>query len=149
MAIEFPSTKATKDEIRGVIGQDVMFYLEGTPVPCSGCLVINAYDGVNETSTNWECTTCSGNYWIFVDEEVSTKAHVRWKAQDQLDRDTAGATFVGDCNVTIALDTLTEGQVSKIKYIVADSRKVLPTETIHRGAPRDRIRFICREYGKT
>jgi len=150
VAIEFPSTKSTKDSIRAAIGQTVSFYLEGSYTECSLCSGANLLDGINKTSLNSLCSECSGAYYLFTDDVVTTTAHVRWNSQDISDKDTAGESFVGDCSITIDIDVLTSDQISSIKYIIADSRKLNPTQKIYRGVPtRDRIRFLCTEFEKS
>jgi len=149
MTISFPSTKATKDAIRNAIGQVVTFVIRGDATPCPVCSGLDQYDGVNEVSLNPYCTTCSGQYWITADVESGVMAHVRWRTQDEPEMGVGGSVPEGDVYITIASDALSEANIVKIKYIVADSRKVQVYREIHRGVPsRDRIRFVCREWGK-
>jgi hypothetical protein len=92
---------------------------------------------------------CSGLYWLTDDDIVEVTAHVRWTTQDSPNRGQTGMTLEGDCNITVSSDALTEAQIVKIKEIRADSRKLQPYKTIYKGAhTRDRIRFVCREFGK-
>ncbi len=149
MTINFPSTKATKDAIRNAIGQTVTFVIRGDHTPCPVCSGLDQYDGVNEASLNPYCTTCSGQYWIISDVESGIVAHVRWRNQDEPNYGVGGSVPEGDCFITIANDALSEDNIVKIRYIVADSRKLQVYREIHRGVPsRDRIRFVCREWGK-
>jgi len=149
MAIEFPVTKTIKDAIRDAIGQTVTFVIRGVATACTVCSGLEYYDEINEASLDPYCATCSGLYWITEDVYSGVTAHVRWKLQDQPDLGVGGETFEGDCIITIASDAISEANVAKVKYIVADSRKVQVYRTIYRGVPtRDRIRFIAREYGK-
>lgn len=151
MAITFPSDyKEQIDEIRDVIGQTVTFYLEGTPTVCPVCSGAGYYDPVNETSTDWACFLCSGAYYLYNDDTESIKAHVRWKSSDIPEFTTAGFYPQGTCTVTIDINDLADNQISLIKYIVADNRKLQVNEVVKRGVPtRNRIRFVCKEYEKT
>jgi hypothetical protein len=147
--IYFPQTKATKDAIRSAIGQQVAFLIRGTPAACPTCTT-SGYDPVNESSLNTFCTTCSGTYWIASDTIVSRVAHVRWTREDEPNRGVAGSTLDGDCSITIAIDALTADQLGKIKQVTVDSRKLEVYRSIYRGVQeRDRVRLICREFGKT
>jgi len=149
MTITFPQTKATKDAIRDAIGQVVTFVLEGVATPCPVCSGLDQYDPVNESSLNSFCTTCSGLYWIVADVSSGIVAHVRWRTADQPNMDVGGETMEGDVSITISIDDLSNANIVKIKHIVADSRKVQVYRTIYRGVPtRDRVRFICKEWGK-
>ncbi len=147
--MEFPNTKATKDAIRAVIGTDVTFVVQGTPSPCPVCSGAGLFDEVNEASLNSFCTTCSGLYWLTVDDEIEVNAHVRWAREDEPSREVGGSTLMGDCYITVAIDALTTTQISKVKEVRVDGRKLEVYRAIMRGVPtRDRIRFVCREWGK-
>ncbi len=147
--IEFPSTKATKDAIRDAIGQIVTFVIRDDETACPVCSGLSKYDPVNEASLDPFCSTCSGLYWIVSDLTSGIMAHVRWRTQDQPNMDVAGETLEGDASITIASDALSEANMVKIRYIIADSRKLQVYRTIYRGVPtRDRIRFICKEWSK-
>ena len=149
MTITFPATKPTKDAIRQAIGQTVTFIIRGVATACPVCSGLDYYDEVNEASLDPYCTTCSGQYWITADVYSGVVAHVRWRTQDQPDMQVGGETFDGDCIVTIDVDAISSSNIVKIKEVVADSRKLQVYRTIYRGVPqRDRIRFICREWGK-
>jgi len=149
MAITFPSTKATKDAIRDAIGQTATFVIRGVESPCPVCSGLEYYDEINEASINPYCTTCSGFYWITADAYSGVTAHVRWKAQDQPDMTVGGNVPEGDCTITIDIDDISSDNIVKIKEIIADSRRLQVYRTIYRGVPqRDRIRFVCREWGK-
>jgi hypothetical protein len=147
--MEFPATKTTKDAIREVIGHLAVFVIQGDETACPVCSSADLYDGVNEVSLDSFCTTCSGAYWLTEDVASGVVAHVRWRTEDQPDMQQTGETLIGDCFVTIPVDALTSSQIDKIKEIRVDSRKIQPYRTIYRGAPtRDRVRFVCREFGK-
>jgi len=152
MTISFPSdTKSIKDSIRTAVGQTATFVLQSATTACPECSISGGlyYDEVNNVSLNQYCTTCSGAYWIDTDSTTDVIAHVRWKTGDESDYGPAGYSLIGDVSVTIASDALTSEQLSQIKEIIIDSRKVKPYRTIYRGAPtRDRIRFTCRESEK-
>lgn len=149
MTINFPPTKSTKDAIRQAIGQVATFILQGDAVACSVCSGADLYDSVNDLSLDPFCATCSGKYWITQDVESGILAHVRWRSGDESDYGIAGETLMGDCFVTIAIDSLLESQIVKIKEIVVDDRKLEVYRTMKRGVPdRDRIRFVCREVGR-
>lgn len=149
MTIQFPTTKSTKDAIRDAIGKTVTFLVRGDAVACPVCSGLDLYDSVNELSLDQWCTTCSGAYWITGDVEIDVTAHVRWRSGDESDWGIAGETFMGDCSITIAVDSLSESQIVKIKEARVDSRKLEIQRAIKRGVPaRDRIRFVCREVGK-
>lgn len=149
MTIQFPTTKAKKDAIRDTIGQTVTFVLEGVATPCPVCSGADLYDSVNELSLDQWCSTCSGRYWIVSDVDEEVTAHVRWRTGDESDWGIAGETLAGDCIITVAIDSLSDDQIVKIKEVRADSRKLEVFRTIKRGVPtRDRIRFVCREVGK-
>jgi hypothetical protein len=150
MTITFPSTKAIKDEIRGAIGQTVTFVLEGTPTACPVCSGANLYDGVNEASLNPYCATCDGKYWLDTGDVTSgIVAHVRWTRQDEPDYTSGGEVPEGDCSITIDINSLSAANIVKIKEVRADSRRLQVHRVIYRGVPtRDRVRFVCREWGK-
>ena len=149
MTITFPATKPTKDAIRNAIGQVVTFIIRGDQSACPVCSGLDLYDEVNEVSLDPYCTTCSGQYWITADVYSGVVAHVRWRTQDQPDMGVGGETFDGDCMITIDIDALSEANIVKVKEVIADSRKLQIYRAIHRGVPtRDRIRFVCREFGK-
>ncbi len=149
MAITFPATKSTKDAIRAVIGQTVTFVIRGDATACPVCSGLDYYDEVNEASLDPYCTTCSGQYWLTVDTLSGVIAHVRWRTQDQPDMGVGGETFEGDCFITIDINAISSSNIVKIKEVRADSRKLQVYKAIQRGVPtRDRIRFVCREFGK-
>jgi len=147
--VTFPVTKSTKDAIRQAIGQTVIFVIRGDPTPCLVCSGLNHYDEVNEVSLNPYCTTCSGQYWLTVDTLSGIISHVRWRTQDQPDMGVGGKTFEGDCFVTIDINAISASNIVKIKEVRVDSRKLQVYRVIQRGVPiRDRVRFVCREFGK-
>lgn len=149
MTIQFPSTKAIKDAIREVTGQVVTFVIREDEVACPVCSGFEQYDEINQASLNPFCATCSGLYWLVEDAYSGVVAHVRWRTGDQPNMDIAGKTIEGDASITISSDALSENNVVKIRYVVADSRKLQVYRTIYRGVTnRDRIRFICREWEK-
>jgi len=151
MTITFPTTKPTKDAIRNAIGQLVTFVIRGDPTACDVCGASGGlyYDEVNEVSLDPYCTTCSGLYWLTTDTNSGVIAHVRWRTQDQPDMGVGGETFEGDCFVTIDINAISASNIVKIKEVRVDSRKLQVYRAIHRGVPtRDRIRFVCREWGK-
>ena len=149
MTITFPATKAIKDSIRAVIGQTVTFVIRGDPTACPVCSGLDYYDEINEASLDPYCTTCSGQYWLTVDTLSGVIAHVRWRTQDQPDMGVGGETFEGDCFITIDINAISSSNIVKIKEVRADSRKLQVYKAIQRGVPtRDRIRFVCREFGK-
>jgi len=149
MAITFPTTKTVKDAIRQAIGHTVVFVIRGDPTPCSVCSGLDYYDEVNEASLDPYCTTCDGKYWITTDVLSGITAHVRWRTQDQPDMSVGGETFEGDCYITIDVNAISSSNIVKIQEVRADSRKLQVYKTIYRGVPtRDRIRFVCREFGK-
>ena len=150
MTITFPVTKTTKDAIRAVIGQTVIFVIEGDLAACTTCSGGDLYDEVNEASLNPYCTECDGKYWLDSTDVLSgVVAHVRWRTQDQPEMGVGGETFGGDCFITIDVNAISASNIVKIKEVRADSRKLQIYRTIYRGVPaRDRIRFVCREWGK-
>jgi len=149
MTITFPATKSTKDAIRQVIGQTATFVIRGVATPCPVCSGLDYYDEVNEVSLDPYCTTCSGQYWITSDVYSGIVAHVRWRSGDQPDMGVGGETFEGDCFITIDINALSASNIVKIKEVRVDSRKLQVYRAIYRGVPtRDRIRFVCREFGK-
>ena len=149
MVITFPATKTIKDGIRDAIGQTVTFVIRGDPTPCDVCSGLDYYDEVNEASLDPYCTTCSGQYWLTIDTLSGVVAHVRWRTQDQPDMEVGGETFEGDCFITIDINAISASNIVKIKEVRADSRKLEVYRAIYRGVPqRDRIRFVCREWGK-
>lgn len=147
--ITFPSTKVTKNAIRNAIGQTVYFVIRGDPTPCPTCSGLNLYDGVNEVSLDPYCPVCFGTYWLTTDVSSGVVAHVRWRTQDMPDYTIAGSVVGGDCSITVDIDTLSESNIAKIKYVIADSRKLQVYKQVYRGVPsRDRIMFVCKEYGE-
>jgi hypothetical protein len=150
MTINFPSTKSIKDAIRQEIGRTAAFVIKDAHTACPVCSGADLYDSVNGLSLDQFCTTCSGSYWISQDIVSSIVAHVRWRTGDESDFGIAGESFTGDCTVTIDIDELSDDQLDKIKEIRVDDRNLEVFRTIKRGVPdRDRIRFLCREVGKT
>ena len=149
VVISFPTTKVTKDKIRNAIGHPCIFVIKGNATACPTCSGADNFDPVNNTSLDPWCVVCSGAYWLIEDDEVTITGHVRWRSGDEPDYGIAGEVLVGDAFVTIAIDALTESQVTSLKEIRVDSRRVVPFRTIYRGVPtRDRVRFLCREQGK-
>ena len=149
MTIEFPATKAIKDAIRQEIGSTVTFVIRGNVTACPTCSGADLYDSVNDLSLNQFCPVCSGTYWIIQDVVSGITAHIRWRTGDESDFGIAGETLAGDCIITADVDSLSEDQISKIREVRADGRKLEIFRTIKRGDPsRDRIRFICREVGR-
>lgn len=149
MTITFPTTKSTKDTIREAIGQTVIFVIRGDPTACPVCSGLDLYDEINEASLDPYCTTCSGQYWITIDTLSGITAHVRWRTQDQPNMEVGGETLEGDCYITIDINAISKANIVKIKEVRADSNKLQVYRTIYRGVPdRDRIRFVCREFGK-
>jgi len=149
MTITFPTTKTIKDSIRSAIGQEVTFVIQGDPVACPVCSGLDLYDGVNETSLDPFCGICEGAYFLTTDISSGIVSHVRWRNADQPDMGQTGETFVGDCYITIDIDALTEAQLTKVKEVRVDDRRLQIYRTMKRGAPsRDRVRFTCREWGK-
>ena len=149
MTITFPVTKSTKDAIRQVIGQTATFVIRGVATPCPVCSGLDFYDEINEVSLDPYCVTCSGQYWTTADVYSGVVAHVRWRTQDQPDMGVGGETFEGDCFITIDINAISASNIVKIKEVRVDSRKLQVYRTIYRGVPaRDRIRFVCREWGK-
>jgi len=147
--INFPETKAIKDSIRDAIGQPVTFVMGGDTTACTVCSGLNMYDSVNKLSLNQFCLTCSGNYWLVSDESVVVNTHVRHRTGDESDWGIAGEVLVGDCIMTIDIDSLSDDQIVRIKRLYSDDREFRILKTIKRGVPtRDRIRFVCRLVGK-
>ena len=147
--IDFPSTKTIKDAIRAEIGLTATFTIRGDSAACPTCSGSDLFDSVNNVSLDPFCDTCSGVYWITQDVVSGVVSHVRWRTGDESDHGIGGEVFTGDCSITIDIDALTADQISKIKYVVVDDRKLEIFRTIKRGVPtRDRIRFSCREVGK-
>ena len=149
MSIEFPNTKATKDAIRGAIGQSVTFVIQGDPTPCPVCSGLDDYDPVNESSMNSFCDVCSGLYWITADTTIDIVSHVKWKTQDQPNMGVAGVTYDCDCTITVDIDDISTSDIDKVQYVIADARKLQVYRTIYKGVPtRDRIRFVLKEWDK-
>ena len=146
MTLSFPSTKTIKDELRSVVGKEVIFVILTSGTLCTTCDL----DTVNNVSLDPFCPECSGIGYINFEDEESLTAHVRWSAMDQPEFGPAGQTFEGDVAITIDIDDLTSVQVAKVKKIVVDEREVQPYKTIYRGIPtRDRLRFVCKEMKKS
>ncbi len=89
---------------------------------------------------------CSGLYWIVSDIDETIISHVNWSKADEPSYELGGSVLVGDCTVTIAIDSLSEEEIKSIKYLIADSRKLQIYRTQYKGVKeRDRIMFLCKE----
>jgi len=124
MNIVFPSnTKEVIDSIREVIGRDVIFRVVASATACPECYL----DPVTNTSTDSFCDTCEGVYWIPVYSGVTILGHVTWGHSDNMQWQSAGQWYEGDCRVQIeytpenvivvdsAVDVLVDGKTMELK----------------------------------
>ena len=150
MTINFPSTKSIKDAIRSSIAREVTFVTVGSYTACPVCSGLDQYDGVNDCSLNPFCGFCSGKYWVITNNNITVSGHVRWYNQDTKNYSDVGYTLAGDCLITIDINDLTADQISSIRNVVVDNRKLEVYKTVYKGVPTsDRISFTCREYEKS
>ena len=118
------------DDIRGIIGRQVVFY-RATVSGCSAC----SLDPVTETSTNSFCPACSGVYWIKSYYTTTITGHVTWGNVDELDWRTGGQIFEGDCRIQIKLKDDTLDMIEATDYVVADGKVLEIKSHILRGVP--------------
>lgn len=117
MTIIFPSdTKEKIDAIRDAIGRTVVFYTE----TYSGCYNCNI-NPVTNVSVNSFCPVCSGLYWIPTLSGYETIAHITWGKIGNLNWQTGGKLFDGDCLVQIEYTPDNLKAVNSCVFVVVDT----------------------------
>lgn len=133
------------DDIRTQIGRGVDFYVP-TLSGCSLC----SLDPVTNTSVDSLCSGCAGLYWISSYTTTTITGHIRWGNMDELNWQTGGKLFDGDCRIQIKYTPTIAGIVNNTEYLVADDRKLEIKSTILRGVPTvNRMLLDCIEKEKT
>lgn len=130
MTITFPSnTAAIIDEIRGVIGRDVIFYTLAGSTECPVCNL----DPTTGTSTDSFCETCSGVYYIPIYSGVSISGHITWTSSDILNWQTGGQLFDGDCRIQIKYTPENITVLDATKWVEVDGKSLEIKERSLRG----------------
>jgi hypothetical protein len=129
--ISFPETKSTIDAIRKAIGRPVTFYQEYL-VPCTGCSI----DSVTGLSTNPFHVPCAGRGYIITYSGTVISGYVSWSPSDNLNWQTGGQFFTGDCGLQISSDPPNPTIVTNAKYLVVDGKKMSVKNKIMRGTPQ-------------
>jgi hypothetical protein len=117
------------DDIRDAIGREVTFYVVASSVPCSIC----SLDPVTNESTNSFCPICSGTYFIPTYSGVSLNAHITWGGTDQLQWQTGGQLFDGDCRLQIKYTPSNVLVVENSKWVDVDGKRLAQSKVHLRG----------------
>lgn len=138
----FPSTVATKDEIRGTIDRSIMINVKIEGMECPVCEL----DPITNTSSDSFCVTCSGLYWINTTSGYSINAHVRWLNLDQPSYTEGGVIDQGDCIATVKYTSETLYNIQNSESFIIDDMDLYLKKYVLRGVPSpDRIRIILKE----
>jgi len=142
MNIVFPSnTKDIIDQIRGVIGRDVDFYVP----TLSGCNICNE-DPITHTSTDSFCPICSGAYWIKTYSIITLSGHITWGPADIAQWYPGGRVYDGDCRIQIEYSETNNTTVDNADYVVADDKELeIRRKTLRGVKPLNRILLDCIE----
>jgi hypothetical protein len=131
MIITFPSnTEDIIDEIRNVIGREITFFTK-IESGCPTCTI----DPVSNTSTDSFCPTCSGVGYIYTISGYTVVAHITWGGSDNMNWQSAGQLFDGDCRVQVKYIPETVTVVNTCNYVVVDGKKLTVENKILRGVP--------------
>jgi hypothetical protein len=117
------------DDIRDAIGREVTFYIVASSVPCSVCNL----DPVTGESTDSFCPVCSGSYYIPIYSGVQVIAHVTWGGTDQLQWQTGGQMFEGDCRVQIKSTPSNVLVVENMRWAEVDGHRMTKIKVNPRG----------------
>lgn len=131
MTITFPSNcREIINEIRGVIGRDVIFNtIVLSECTASGC----SLNPITQTSTNPFCPNCSGSYFLETYSGVSISGHCSWKPAEKLSWLPGGQQFDGDVRIQIEYNTDNLSVLEDTDHIIVDGRKVEIKQTTYRG----------------
>jgi hypothetical protein len=142
MNIVFPSnTKTIIDQMRGVIGRDVDFYVP----TLSGCNVCTL-DPITNVSTDSFCPVCSGEYWIKSYTIITLSGHITWAPGDILQWYPGGKVEDGDCRIQIEYTEDNNRTASDADYVVADNKELeIRRKTLRGFQPINRIILDCIE----
>ena len=121
------------NDIRGLIGRDVTFYIVASSYPCTepGCDL----NPVTGDSTNPYCTVCSGYYYIPVMSGVTMSGHITWGGADQMNWVTGGQFFEGDCRLQVEYSPANKSTVRNCKYVIVDDKRMTVRHISYRGVP--------------
>lgn len=139
--VTWPNTTIITDAIRGVIGRNIMIYVNVSGTACPTCDL----DPVTNFSTDPWCPTCGGVYWIDAISGVTYSAHVNWGQAYQPLRVAGGIIDEGDCIITIKNTAEALENVRASNYYVVDTRDLYMKNYELRGAPPNRIRITLLE----
>jgi hypothetical protein len=129
-------------DIRNAIGREITFYVVASSIPCPICVL----DPITDTSTDSFCEICSGSYWIPQYSGVSLNAHITWGGTDQLQWQTGGQLFDGDCRVQIEYTPENVLVVESSKWLVVDGKRLAQSKIHLRGVQSlNRILVDCIE----
>jgi hypothetical protein len=137
------------DAARRSIGRTVTFY-NVTRAPCSLCTASGYYDVVNDTTFNFNCPICNGQYWI--DTEVGTDilARVAWTNDQAVTATPGGRYYIGDATATIENKYLSiaDAAFKDTGKVVVDGREMQIIKIIPEGAVTiNRFKVILKGYG--
>jgi hypothetical protein len=142
--ILWPTTfeKQLISDIRDAIGREVTFYVVASSVPCPVC----ALDPITNTSVDSFCPVCSGEYFIPIYSGVTRQAHITWGGTDQLQWQTGGQLFDGDCRVQIEYTPENVLVVESSKWMIVDGKRMLQNKIHLRGVKDlNRVLIDCME----
>jgi hypothetical protein len=131
LVITFPSdTREIINAIRSGIGRNVTFY-EKVSEPCSGCTI----NPVTNTSTNSFCVSCNGEGYIYTYSGYPILAHITWGKVDNLNWQTGGQLFEGECRIQIEYIPENVTIINKTSYLNVDGKKMTIDTKDFRGVP--------------
>lgn len=130
MAITWPSnTTDIIDQIRGAIGRNVTFIVEGEKELCPRCDI----DPITNLSIDSLCPVCSGAGYITIYDGVTLSGHVTWNFSELVQWHTGGQIQSGDCRVQIKYTVSNAETVNNSKWVLVDGREMLITKITLRG----------------
>ncbi len=133
---------AITDNIRGVIGRNIMIFVNVSGTACPVCDL----DPVTDLATDPWCPICGGSYWIDAISGVTYSAHVHWGPAYQPRWVSGGVIDEGDCTITIKNTDAALEHVRASNYYVVDTRDLYMKNYELRGAPApNRIRITLLE----
>jgi hypothetical protein len=133
------------DDIRDAIGREVKFMVVGTTTECPICTI----DPITNTSTDSFCPICSGVGYLYTYSGVSLSGHITWGGTDQLNWQTGGQLFDGDCRIQIKYTPANVWVVDNTKWIEVDDKGLQILHRTYRGVKElNRILIDCIERDK-
>lgn len=129
MPITFPTnTRSIINEIRDVIGRDVICYTEVRQL-CPVCSI----DPVADESTDPFCSTCSGIGYLVSYSGNTINAHITWAPSEMLAWTAGGQYFDGDCRIQIEYTNNNLTVIDGVDHIIVDGKKCIVRKKMPRG----------------